>query len=192
MLQMSSAMEYIHMQGIVHRDIKADNILLAHPEGDGPLCVKVADFGVATVLSTVAGSAALLSNRGTEVYYAPERGNQQAYGAKADMWALGMMLTELVTLSQINKGLWHSGSEVSERRGKVLQQVATRTRHWESWPRICCTWTRTAASVLRRYTRSSVSLSGPEKQTHHQPVARRQRRPETTASSTSRTSLPSL
>jgi serine/threonine protein kinase len=126
MLQMSSAMEYIHMQGIVHRDIKADNILLAHPEGHGPLCIKVADFGVATVLSTVAGSAALLSNRGTEVYYAPERGNQQAYGAKADMWALGMMLTELVTLSQINKGLWHSGSEVSERRGKVLQQVATK------------------------------------------------------------------
>jgi len=126
MLQMSSAMEYIHMQGIVHRDIKADNILLAHPEGDGPLCVKVADFGVATVLSTVAGSAALLSNRGTEVYYAPERGNQGAYGAKADMWALGMVLIELVTLSQINKGLWHSGSEVSERRGKVLQQVATK------------------------------------------------------------------
>ena len=58
--------------------------------------------------------------------YRLERGNQQAYGAKADMWALGMMLTELVTLSQINKGLWHSGSEVSERRGKVLQQVATK------------------------------------------------------------------
>lgn len=126
MLQMSSAMEYIHMQGIVHRDIKADNILLAHPRGDGPLCIKVSDFGVATVLSTVAGSAALLSNRGTEIYYAPERGNQQAYGAKADMWALGMVLIELVTLSQINKGLWHSGSEVSERRDKVLQQVATK------------------------------------------------------------------
>ena len=126
MLQMSSAMEYIHMQGIVHRDIKADNILLAHPEGDGPLCIKVADFGVAAVLSTVAGSAALLSKHGTPVYYAPERGNEEAYGAKADMWAVGMVLTELVTLSQIEKGLWHSGSEVSERRGKVLQQVATK------------------------------------------------------------------
>ncbi len=150
MLQMASAMEYIHMQGIVHRDIKADNILLAHPEGDGPLCIKVADFGVAAVLSTVAGSAALLSKHGTPVYYAPERGNEEAYGAKADMWAVGMVLTELVTLSQIEKGLWHSGSEVSERRGKVLQQVATRTRHWESWPRICCTWTGCTMPVSAR------------------------------------------
>ena len=59
MLQIACAMEYIHMQGIVHRDIKTDNILLAHAEGSGPLLVKLADFGVAVVLATVSGSACI-------------------------------------------------------------------------------------------------------------------------------------
>jgi serine/threonine protein kinase len=46
--QLASAMDYIHGQGIVHRDIKADNILLTHTSGAGPLCVTLADFGVLT------------------------------------------------------------------------------------------------------------------------------------------------
>lgn len=75
--QLASALAYIHLQGIVHRDVKADNILLAHADGTQPVCVKLADFGVSAVLATVAGSA-LQSKVGTPVYLAPERGNEQA------------------------------------------------------------------------------------------------------------------
>ena len=123
LVQTADALDYIHSQGIVHRDIKPENVLLAHAEG--PVCIKLADFGVAAVLNTVAGSA-LMSKTGTLPYFSPERGNEQAYlclcvcvllmsvssssltlshtlqayGAMADMWALGVMLIELVTLTR--------------------------------------------------------------------------------------------
>jgi serine/threonine protein kinase len=68
--------------------------------------------------------AALMSKIGTPSYFAPERGNDQAYGFMADMWALGCVLIELITTSRLTRGLWHAGPEVSERREKLLQQVA--------------------------------------------------------------------
>ena len=39
------------------------------------------------------------------------------------MWALGIVLIELVILSRITRGLWHQGPEVSERRSSLLQEV---------------------------------------------------------------------
>ena len=75
LVQTADALDYIHSQGIVHRDIKPENVLLAHAEG--PVCIKLADFGVAAVLNSVAGSA-LMSKTGTLPYFSPERGNEQA------------------------------------------------------------------------------------------------------------------
>jgi serine/threonine protein kinase len=125
--QLSSALDYIHGQGIVHRDVKADNILLAHMNGAGPLCVKLADFGMAAVLATGAGSN-LLSKGGTPPYFAPERGKDKAYGAMADMWALGCVLIELVTLTRLQRGLWNDDIEVVERRNHLLGQVKLRDK----------------------------------------------------------------
>ena len=125
MSQMAAALDYIHGQGIVHRDVKADNILLAHAEGGGPVCVKLADFGVSAVLATGARSA-LLSSAGTKPYFAPERGYDLAFGGKADVWALGCVLIELVTLQRLTRGLWHEGPEASGRRGQLLERVSGR------------------------------------------------------------------
>ena len=60
---------------------------------------------------------------GTRPYFAPERESQLAYGAMADMWALGCLLAELATLSRLVRGLGRSEPEVAGRRADLLRQV---------------------------------------------------------------------
>ena len=80
---------------------------------------------MAAVLATVSGSN-LLSKVGTPPYFSPERGKDKAYGAMADMWALGCVLIELVTLTRLQRGLWNDDTEVVERRNHLLGQVKLR------------------------------------------------------------------
>ncbi len=89
-----------HARGIVHRDLKPENIFLASG-ADEPLTVKVLDFGVAKLLgedgqsagaTLVTSTGAML---GTPSYMAPEVGMADtAIDARADIWALGVMLYE--------------------------------------------------------------------------------------------------
>ena len=147
--------------------MKPDNILFAYDEGTGPLYIKLADFGVAAVLNTVAGSA-LMSKVGTPVYLSPERGHDKAYGAMADMWALGIVLIELVMLLRLTRGLWNQDTEVSERRAKLLQQVArkdevlgnlaTELLHVDKNSRLsACALKATLRSVLRSRARPAAA-----------------------------------
>ncbi|XVE51079.1 hypothetical protein DITRI_Ditri02bG0009800 [Diplodiscus trichospermus] len=82
-------LEFLHSSGIVHCDIKGQNVLVT---GDG---VKIADLGCAKRADGV--SSAAWSVAGTPVYMAPEvaRGEQQ--GFPADIWALGCTVIEMTT-----------------------------------------------------------------------------------------------
>ncbi|XP_047968205.1 mitogen-activated protein kinase kinase kinase 18 [Salvia hispanica] len=82
--QLVAGLEYLHRSGLVHCDIKGQNILV----GDG---VKIADFGCAKW----AGSDAVFS--GTPAYMAPEvcRGEEQGFAA--DVWAAGCTVVEMAT-----------------------------------------------------------------------------------------------
>ncbi len=94
--QMAGALDYIHSVRVVHGDVKPENLLVMAAGPPRPL-LKLSDFGLASVLASSKASNATRAG-GTATYLAPERARGEAYGCKADMWALGCVLLE-VTLT---------------------------------------------------------------------------------------------
>ena len=84
-------LDYAHRRGIIHRDIKPQNILLAK---DGT--VKVTDFGIARALSsvTITQTGTVL---GSVQYLSPEQARGQTVGRAADIYSLAVVLFEMVT-----------------------------------------------------------------------------------------------
>ncbi|MBK9032639.1 MAG: protein kinase [Myxococcales bacterium] len=95
-LQVADALHYVHSQGIVHCDIKTENILLAEQPGTKrrQLVVKLLDFGLARSLTGGRSSGPL---SGTPHYVAPERIRGDAATPSSDLYALGILFYELIT-----------------------------------------------------------------------------------------------
>lgn len=92
MLQIADALRYVHSQGIVHGDIKPDNILLTRGS-DRTRVVKLLDFGLARSSSAEDDFAV----RGTPEYLAPERIRKSPPSVASDIYALGILFFELLT-----------------------------------------------------------------------------------------------
>jgi serine/threonine-protein kinase len=84
-----------HRAGIVHRDVKPENVLLAD---DGR--VKVADFGLARAVSTATASSSTGVLLGTVAYLAPEQVERGSANARSDVYASGILLFEMLTGSK--------------------------------------------------------------------------------------------
>ncbi|KAI1429761.1 kinase-like domain-containing protein [Xylaria sp. FL1777] len=99
--ELACALRYVHGQGIIHRDVKPDNVLL---DADGH--VHLTDFNVA---SDIIPGKMLTSKSGTLAYLAPEVYGGRGYDVRADWWSLGVLFYECI----YNKRPFEGNSETS-------------------------------------------------------------------------------
>jgi serine/threonine protein kinase len=107
-------MHYTHQHGILHRDLKPNNILLTD---DGT--PKITDFGLAKLMDDAGGPTRTESLIGTPNYMSPEQaaGHSKQVGVTADVYSLGAILYELLT----GRAPFRGGSVLN-----VLEQVRNR------------------------------------------------------------------
>ena len=90
--QLASALNYLHQRKILHRDVKTGNIFVS---ADSSI-LKLGDFGVAKVLEKAGQMARTCV--GTPGYLSPEICVRKQYNSKSDIWSLGCVLYQLMTL----------------------------------------------------------------------------------------------
>jgi eukaryotic-like serine/threonine-protein kinase len=100
-LQACEALAEAHVLGIVHRDLKPSNLFCSR-RPDGTLSIKVLDFGISKVaaLATSMSGGVVRGGQGTlgsPSYMSPEQMSSQDVDHRADIWALGVILFELLT-----------------------------------------------------------------------------------------------
>jgi eukaryotic-like serine/threonine-protein kinase len=112
-----AALTHAHRRGVVHRDVKPQNVIVPEAPGDGHGAAKLTDFGIARLLGedvlTRTGDIV-----GTLAYMAPEQAEGRAVTAQADLYALGLVLYE--ALSGVNPVRGRSPASTARRVGVRL------------------------------------------------------------------------
>jgi serine/threonine-protein kinase len=135
--QIADALDATHAHGVVHRDLKPDNVFLVTKDGDSDF-VKVLDFGISKVRAASAEQVRVTHTGqlvGTPLYISPElaRGDLDP-DHRADVYSLGVMLYEMLTGTPPFVGtnafqlLWKHGNEaplpIDARRRDISAPIA--------------------------------------------------------------------
>eukprot|EP00249_Psilotum_nudum_P036851 c8875_g1_i1 orf=12-1340(-) len=119
-LDVAKGMEYLHSQGVIHRDLKSENLVLTDD-----LRVKVADFGISCLESQWDNMKGF---NGTYRWMAPELINEKPYSRKVDVYSFGIVLWELLT------GLVPFAEMTAVQAAFAVSQKNTRPSVWQTWP----------------------------------------------------------
>ena len=116
-LQILIAMEHIHSNSMLHRDLKTANILITSAG-----MAKIADFGFSKQFEDTVSSAVAKTVCGTPYYMAPEMWKNSRYSSRAEVWSLGVILYELFALERpfVSENIKELMGEVCAGRYKPL------------------------------------------------------------------------
>jgi serine/threonine protein kinase len=95
-IQVAKGLAYAHQHGVLHRDIKPDNIIIA----EGQREVKIVDFGIAKVLDNTEAEHSLTQTGeifGTPLYMSPDQGIGKRLDARSDLYSMGCVMFEALT-----------------------------------------------------------------------------------------------
>jgi serine/threonine-protein kinase len=135
-MPIASGLRAAHAQGVVHRDLKPDNVFLATGAPGEPVEVKVVDFGIAKPTAPEAQATAITETgtvMGTVFYMSPEQVfGQRDVDGRTDVWALGVVIYECITGERPFVGenfgqIFRAISLVNARR---LREVAPHAPPW--------------------------------------------------------------
>ncbi|XDV54406.1 hypothetical protein PO909_022702 [Leuciscus waleckii] len=90
--QLVMAVEHLHRAGVVHRDLKIDNLLLDEQDN-----IKLIDFGLSNCAGILGYSDPFSTQCGSPAYAAPELLSRKKYGAKVDVWSIGVNMYAMLT-----------------------------------------------------------------------------------------------
>jgi len=135
--QMLRGLLYLHSAGVIHRDLKTENVLVNGENSD----LKIADFGLVKSIQQFKDDVEMTQYVSTRWYRAPQIVcGFVDYGYEVDVWAVGCIFAEMLLKEPLFQG--HSNTDQMKRIFRVLGTPARRELEWVKEPRVM-NWLRT-------------------------------------------------